>query len=214
MATRLLLIAASLLLALGCLGCDELVKRLLANMAPGGSQATAGTEAGSGSRAKSKRDPSALSLDAGEATRLYYQFIDERSQVRFVERLEDVPAIWRSRVGYVEMAVPPPLSPMQARNTRRSRHSQTYKTASVSGKLATREVLLYYADWCSWCKKAKSHLKSRGVAFTLRDIDVPSVLAELVEKTGQKGIPVIDIDGRILKGFNPGRLDELLRQSG
>ena len=77
---------AALLLSLGSLSCDEFVKRLLATMAPQAAP-PASAAGGSSSPAKGYRDPSARSLEPGDATRLYYQFIDERSQVRFVERL-------------------------------------------------------------------------------------------------------------------------------
>ena len=71
-------------------------------------------------------------------------------------------------------------------------------------------MVLYYADWCPWCKKAKEHLRKRGVDFVLRDVDEEEALDELIEKTGQSSIPVIDVDGKILKGFNANDLDQLL----
>ena len=49
-----------------------------------------------------------------DAKRLYYQFIDGKGRVRFVERLSDVPEKWRQRVGFVEMDSAPPLSPAMA----------------------------------------------------------------------------------------------------
>ena len=54
----------------------------------------------------------------GATLRLYYQFVDERRQVRFVERLEDVPEAWRAMVGFVKMSAPPPLSPGDAARER------------------------------------------------------------------------------------------------
>jgi glutaredoxin len=75
---------------------------------------------------------------------------------------------------------------------------------------AAPQVILYYADWCGYCRKAKGHLERRGVEYELRDVDIPANQAELVAKSGGRSIPVIDVDGRILKGYSAERLDELL----
>ena len=152
-----------------------------------------------------------ISLGPGDAKRLYYQFIDAQSRVRFVERLDDVPARWRSRVGFVEMDSPPPLSPAMAEETRDRRYAAV---ASKHRKLAPAKmrgrIVLYSADWCGWCQKAKQHLDRKGINYEIRDIDHPENLAELVAKTGQKGIPVLDVGGRVVKGFSPARYDELI----
>jgi glutaredoxin len=154
--------------------------------------------------------------------RMYYQFVDELGQVRFVERLAEVPEQWRARVGFVEMAVAPPLSPRDARRTRDERYARKARPAvakasfGMNDLLPTRsapEILVYYADWCGACKLMKRHLDRRGIDYELRDIDVPEILDELVGKTGAKAIPVIDIDGRILRGYNAERLDDLLAET-
>ena len=151
------------------------------------------------------------SLGPESATRLYYQFVDQRGRVRFVERLADVPEAWRERVGFVEMSVPPPLTPGDARraregfaNARRAAGSEIVKASGPP------TVIFYSARWCGWCRKARSHMDREGIRYELRDIDTPSVLQELVAKTGQKGIPAFDVDGRILTGFDPDSLERLV----
>ena len=156
------------------------------------------------------RNPDIESVSEGEETRVYYQYIDAKGSVRFVERLADVPAEWRDRVGYVELDSPPPMSPAQARLGRSKRAGQA---RAAAGRAPPAEVQLYYAEWCPYCRKAKKHLERRGVAYRLRDVDIAAVARELAEKTGQKGVPVIDIDGRILRGYNAARLDEMLSEA-
>ena len=146
------------------------------------------------------------------AKRVYYQFIDERGSVRFVERLDEIPPSWRDRVGFVEMSSPPPRSPAEAQRKRRIVRAQAQPVARTRLAAVTQsapDVILYYAEWCPWCRKAKAYLNSRNIAFELRDIDNPSALAELVKKTGQRGIPVLDVDGKVLIGFDQKRLDRL-----
>jgi glutaredoxin len=153
------------------------------------------------------------SLGPDSAKRVYYQFTDEKGAVRFVEQLDQVPAAWRDRVGYVEMDGPPPLSPSDARRMRRlGGASPAGVTLASTGSAGVRSsaVLLYYAEWCGYCRKTRAELDRRGVSFELRNIENPAILAEMVEKTGQRGVPVVDVGGKILIGYDPEGLDQLL----
>jgi len=147
--------------------------------------------------------------DESSATRLYYQFVTEKGQVRFVERLEDVPGRLRAGVGFVKMDVPPPLSPGDAARARQAkvRRSGGARIASTS---APSGIVLYSAEWCGACKKAKRYLSKKGVDYEERDVDDPHYAQELLGKTGQRGIPVIDVGGRILTGFSSRSYDALL----
>jgi len=207
------LVAASVLALSATFACDDPLahldraKQALANAVAKGDGAPGDDEAG---RSRSQ----AVSLGAGHAKRLYYQFVDGRGQVRFVERMEDVPAKWRERVGFVEMDSPPPLSPTMAENTRDRRFQEIAdKYRNVMPQKAPLPIVLYSAEWCGWCRKARSHLDGRGVDYELRDIDRPQNLQELVAKTGQKGIPVLDVGGRVVTGFSPTQYDELIRNA-
>ena len=64
-------------------------------------------------------------------------------------------------------------------------------------------VVLYYADWCGYCKKAKRWLDERNVAYDLRDVDSSRYGEELAEVSGSKSVPVLTIGGEIVRGFNP-----------
>jgi glutaredoxin len=196
---------------------QRLLESMQAAMASGASgelPASLGAAAGSGSqqgRDGASRGIASLGPDA--AKRLYYQFTDERGSVRFVERLDQVPPAWRDRVGYVEMDGPPPMSPDDARRMRAvgGANVSAIALASASPRGArTSDVLLYYAEWCGYCRKTRAELDRRGVSFELRNIDNPATLDELVDKTGQRGIPVVDVNGKILIGYDPQGLDRLL----
>jgi glutaredoxin len=171
--------------------------------------ATGGTSAASGAPAERPADSDVSSIGPEGETRIYYQFIDEQQRVRFVERLEDVPAAWREKVGFVELASPPPLTPADAR-----RASRPDPAALAQRGGASRSVVLYYADWCGYCRQAKRHLNERGIAYDLRDVDVPAAKAELVARTGGKGIPVLDVDGRILRGYSRDSYEDFLGSTG
>lgn len=72
-------------------------------------------------------------------------------------------------------------------------------------------VLVFTTPTCPWCARAKHYLRSRGVPF--REVDVsrdPAAARDLVRRTGQIGVPVIEIDGRPIVGFDQARIDALL----
>jgi glutaredoxin-like YruB-family protein len=196
--TALLVLVASAGLALGC---RDALEKLL-QPAPGTerqaeSADARGPDSGAGL-------PGVASIGPAESLRVYFQYVDDRGAVRFVERMEDVPAAWRDRVGFIELDRLPPMAEPPVRDT----YADARRAANPGG--TGPRVVLYYADWCPWCKKAKDHLRKRGVDFVLRDVDEEEALEELIEKTGQSSIPVIDVNGKILKGFNANDLDQLL----
>jgi len=75
---------------------------------------------------------------------------------------------------------------------------------------AADDIVLYYATWCPYCRKAKSYLEGRGVPYELRDVDQPAIMAELRSKTGSGSIPVIEAGDRRTRGFRPSAMDELI----
>ena len=74
-----------------------------------------------------------------------------------------------------------------------------------------KKVVIYSTPSCYFCHLAKDFLKSKGVEF--EDYDVASDLEkrqEMIDKTGQMGVPVIYVDDEMIIGFDEGRLAELL----
>ena len=72
-------------------------------------------------------------------------------------------------------------------------------------------VKIYSTPSCPWCKRTKEFLKENKISFT--DIDVAGdekAAKEMIEKSGQMGVPVLDIDGKIIVGFDETKLRELL----
>jgi glutaredoxin-like YruB-family protein len=73
------------------------------------------------------------------------------------------------------------------------------------------KILIYSTPTCRYCDLAKDYLKDNGVAF--EEINVAAnreAAQEMVAKSGQMGVPVIDFGGEIIVGFNRGRLAELI----
>ncbi len=71
--------------------------------------------------------------------------------------------------------------------------------------------IIYSANWCAFCHAAKQYFDKLGVQYEVRDIERDHAYAtESVEKSGQMGIPVIDIDGTIIVGFDKPKIDKAL----
>jgi glutaredoxin-like YruB-family protein len=72
-------------------------------------------------------------------------------------------------------------------------------------------VTIYSTPTCPWCKKAKEFFKANKVAF--KDVDVSNdqkAAKEMLKKSGQTGVPVIDVNGKILVGFDEAKLKNTL----
>ena len=72
-------------------------------------------------------------------------------------------------------------------------------------------ALVYSTATCPYCQMAKVYLKEKGVAF--EEIDVSNNQAkaeEMIQKSGQMGVPVIELGGEIVVGFNKPEIDRIL----
>jgi glutaredoxin 3 len=74
-------------------------------------------------------------------------------------------------------------------------------------------VVVYTAPTCGFCHQVKAYLNQRGVPFTEYDVSQdPQAAAEMVRLSGQRGVPVVLIDGQVVVGFNRPLIDQLLAQ--
>ncbi len=73
------------------------------------------------------------------------------------------------------------------------------------------QVTIYSTPFCVYCKMAKAFFKEKNVQFEEKDVatDVPA-RNDMLKKSGQMGVPVIDVDGKIVIGFDKPKLQELL----
>lgn len=73
-------------------------------------------------------------------------------------------------------------------------------------------VTVYSASWCAFCRSAKDYLDKLGVKYDVKDVDHDEGAAqESMDKSHQTGIPVLDIDGSIIIGFDRPKIDDALK---
>jgi len=82
---------------------------------------------------------------------------------------------------------------------------------------ADAKVIIYSTPWCAFCKTEKQYLEHLGVAFIEKDVENDTAsMDELKEKNGGSfaGVPVTDIAGTIITGFDRAKIDATLREKG
>jgi glutaredoxin len=125
-----------------------------------------------------------------------YKWTDAEGRVHFGDRPPDAAAAEKVKIysyeGPAEVDTAPP-------------------TAARKGY---QSVVLYSTDWCKFCKQAKAHLKKRGVAFTEFDIEKNGLAKAEFKRLGGKGVPLILVGDKRMKGFSAARLDKLLQDAG
>jgi len=73
-------------------------------------------------------------------------------------------------------------------------------------------VILYGTSSCPWCHRAREFLKEHKISF--KDVNVgedAKAAKEMIKKSGQQGVPVIDINGKIIVGFDEPAIRKALK---
>jgi len=212
--------------ALGC-GPSELpdgrtllqeAKRLLSEVRaehapppPGAEPASrdAAAPAASGTPAPAPAEPPAP--EAGE-TRSYWSFVDDNGSVRIVDSRSAVPR--HKRGGAREIVIDAGPVRYADADAGAPAAGRAFRQAAERTGVAARpapDVVIYTARWCGWCRKALRHLDARGVDYRNRDIeDEPGAMRDLRRLTGSGSVPVLEIDGQVVRGFDVARIDALL----
>lgn len=94
--------------------------------------------------------------------------------------------------------------------------SPASQPATTTPTGAAGRVILYTTSWCPACRSARQYLTEKGIPFVEKDIEKDAGAAEeLMQKArGQgvstSGVPILEVNGTLVQGFDPNRLAELL----
>ena len=92
-----------------------------------------------------------------------------------------------------------------------SKKKMDERMKNMGGMGMQKKITVYSTPTCPFCTMAKQYLKGKGVQFS--DIDVAkdkNAALEMVKKSGQMGVPVLDIGGKIIVGFDRAKIDSAL----
>lgn len=74
-----------------------------------------------------------------------------------------------------------------------------------------KKVVVYSTPTCPFCMRAKQYLKESHIEFTDIDVSADQAAAQkMIDKSGQMGVPVLDIDGEMIVGFDKEKIKEAL----
>lgn len=76
-----------------------------------------------------------------------------------------------------------------------------------------KQVILYATDWCGYCKKARDLMNQHNISYHEYDIEKSSEGREQYDRLGGRGVPVLLINGEVIKGYNPARILELAKKT-
>ena len=75
-----------------------------------------------------------------------------------------------------------------------------------------KNITIYSTPTCHFCQLAKEYMKSHSIKYTEHNVAADlEKRKEMIDKSGQMGVPVIDIDGKILVGFEESEFAEAVR---
>jgi glutaredoxin len=132
------------------------------------------------------------------------RYVDDEGSVHMVRGLDRVPAAYRADAvalgrGHVNvLSMPAPTA-------------AAFRDWQPAANPNRRDVVLFSAEWCGACQRAKQHLDRKGVAYRERDIDDDEdALREVQRVQGRVAIPLLGVDGRFIAGFRPDVYDRAL----
>ena len=73
------------------------------------------------------------------------------------------------------------------------------------------KIIIYSTPSCVYCRMAKDFLTDKNIPFTEYDLTKEVAMRnEVIKKTGQMAVPVIEVDGEVMVGFDEARLSQML----
>jgi glutaredoxin 3 len=73
------------------------------------------------------------------------------------------------------------------------------------------KAIIYSTTTCPWCVKVKDYLASRGVEYDYVNVaEDREAFTTMVTKSGQRGVPVVDLNGTIIIGFDKPSIDAII----
>ena len=135
-----------------------------------------------------------------------YQYKDKNGNIVFTDKPPDGATVKEKRLkedgvywsNQREADIPPPEDCSKSHSPPPLENKRNRDYSSVT-------VVMYMADWCGYCKQARQYIHSLGANLVEHDIDKdPDMKAEMKKISGgSTSIPLIDIDGTVIRGYNP-----------
>jgi len=141
-----------------------------------------------------------LTLYAGEV----YRWVDEEGEVHFSDTAPNDSSAKDRKIksSFIQD------SDTEAKEIK----SAPWKSADSSGKATSKDVTIYVRNTCPYCRQVKEFLSQKGISY--KEIEVSQDRDrrdEMIRISGQRGVPVIVINNKVIVGFNRQAIEENLR---
>lgn len=76
-----------------------------------------------------------------------------------------------------------------------------------------QQVVLYATEWCGYCARARKYFNNQNIPFTEYDVEKSSEGREQFDRLNGKGVPLIVVNGEVIRGFNPGAIERAMKKA-
>lgn len=76
--------------------------------------------------------------------------------------------------------------------------------------MTQKKIIIYTTPTCPFCHQVKEYLDSKNIKYADFDVSDPKNAQTMIDKSGQMGVPVVDIEGKIIVGFDKAVIDKEL----
>ncbi len=144
-----------------------------------------------------------------------YQWVDEYGVITFKD--SPPPASKKHKKVKVyddsDFAPAPPFQPAPVTRSGKNVSEPSSQPSPPRKEPFTGTVEMYVTDWCGYCKKAQSYMKSKGIPYVAYDIEKDSAANKRHKDLGGRGVPLIIIGSNKMSGFSPETLEYYLNNS-
>jgi glutaredoxin len=134
-----------------------------------------------------------------------YKWVDKDGSIHYTDTPPDNQQQSLEITGRISSYDSPEILPADVAGEAATASSRSGADKSAKNK----RVVMYSAEWCGVCKRAKKYFTEKNIAFTEYDIDKNPKAKTDFNKMGGRGVPVILIGNRRMNGFSAGGFEQL-----
>ena len=116
-------------------------------------------------------------------------YVDAAGQQHYVSGIAAVPESYRNQVKGLDEKV----------RINRMEYPKSDNSYGAEGK---KEVEIFVASWCGYCRKLEQYLKSKSIPYKRYDVEHDSFGISQYQKFGAGGVPIVRIGGKVIRGFD------------
>lgn len=137
-----------------------------------------------------------------------YSYVDDRGATTFVDDIGKVPKKYRKKLKTKDDLQINGMEMPAGQPARRAKPPEQV----AAPEPVTGPVELFVTSWCGYCKKMERSLADKGVAFVKYDIEQDADAHRRFKEFGGSGVPLTSVGGKIVRGYNPDQVLQLLRR--